>query len=115
MKTRSAKAKGKRLQLNIRDRLRDIFKNKLEDGDIETTIASESGIDIKLSPSARKLIPFDIECKNQERMDIWSCIKQTEENSKEVGRIPMLVFSRNRSKIYCVIEFDNLMKLLYEK
>lgn len=113
MLIRSAKQKGKRLQLKIRNILREIFKTELEDGDIESTIASESGIDIKLSPLAKKKIPFDIEAKNQERINIWAAIKQAEENSKEENRIPLVVFSKNRNKIYCIMEFNKLMKLLY--
>jgi len=113
MKTRSAKNKGKRLQLEVRNFLREKFKNELEDGDIETTIASEGGVDIKLSPLAKKKIPFDVECKNQEKINIWSCIKQAEDNSKDEKRIPMVVFRRNNAKTYCVMEFQKLIELLY--
>ena len=113
MNTRSRKAKGKRLQLKVREFLRNIFTDILEDGDIETTIASEAGVDIKLSPLGKKYIPFDIECKNTETINIWGAIKQAEENSK-VDRIPMVVFSKNREKTYCVVEFETLMNLIYK-
>lgn len=113
MNIRSRKAKGKRLQIQVREYLRKIFTNILEDGDIETTIASEAGVDIKLSPLAKKFIPFDIECKNTESINIWSAITQAEENSIP-DRIPMVVFSKNRSKTYCVVEFEKLFNLLYK-
>ena len=74
----------------------------------------QSGRDISLSPAAEKIIPFDVEVKNQEKLNIWSAINQAESNTKE-GRIPMVVFTRNRSKTYAVIEFDKLTDLLYEK
>ena len=41
----------------------------------------ESGEDIKLSPAARKLIPYSFECKNQEKLNIWEALSQAEENA----------------------------------
>ena len=72
----------------------------------------ESGRDIILSPRAEKDIPFDIECKNTEKLNIWSALEQATENTSD-SRIPMLVFSRNRSKTYCVVEFEELLNLIY--
>ena len=68
MKTRSAKNKGKRLQNSVRDILLETF-TQLEPDDIKSTTMGESGEDIQLSPAARKLIPYAIECKNQEKME----------------------------------------------
>jgi hypothetical protein len=114
MKTRSAKNKGKRLQKEVQKLLLEAtHKFGLVDGDIQNTIMGESGRDIKLSPAAEKIIPFDIECKNQENIQIWSAIQQAQDNTKE-GRIPLLVFRKNNTKAYAVIEFDKLIKLLYE-
>ena len=42
----------------------------------------ESGRDIRLSPSAEKVVPFDIECKNTEKINIWSALEQAEKNTK---------------------------------
>ena len=70
MKTRSAKNKGKRLQNSVRDILLETF-TQLEEDDIKSTTMGESGEDIQLSPAARKLIPYAIECKNQEKINIW--------------------------------------------
>lgn len=115
MKTRSAKAKGRRLQQSVRDLLLEkTEKFGLVDGDIESISMGVSGEDIKLSPAAEKIIPFSFECKNQEKINIWSAIQQAESNTKN-GRISMVVFTRNRSKTYAVIQLDKLMDLLYEK
>ena len=57
---------------------------------------------------------FNITEKNAERLNIWSAIQQAEDNTKS-GLIPMLVFSKNRSKIYAAIELEKLLKLLYNK
>ena len=74
MKTASRKAKGRRLQNKIRDLLIEHFSDELEDDDIRCAIMGESGEDLKLSPAARKLIPYSIECKNQEKLNIWDSL-----------------------------------------
>tara|TARA_B100000424_G_C22610152_1_gene340030 strand:+ start:239 stop:571 length:333 start_codon:yes stop_codon:yes gene_type:complete len=109
MKTRSAKNKGKRLQNSVRDILLETFK-QLEPDDIKSTTMGESGEDIQLSPAARKLIPFAFECKNQEKLNIWSALEQAESNS-EKGK-PVLVFKRNRSKTYAVLQIEDFMELI---
>ena len=80
MKTSSAKAKGRRLQQKVRDLLLETF-TELEPDDIRSTSMGVSGEDLQLSPAARKLIPFAIECKNQEKLNVWDSLKQAEENS----------------------------------
>ena len=111
MKSRSAKNKGKRLQNNVRDLLLESF-NQLEPDDIKSAIMGESGEDIKLSPAARRLIPYSLECKNQEALNIWSSLEQAETNSGDYD--PVLIFKRNRTKTYAVLEFDKLLELLDE-
>ena len=111
MKTASAKAKGRKLQNEVREILLKYYG--LEEGDIKTAIMGESGEDLILSPWAEKRIPFSIECKNTEKLNIWGAIKQAESNS-DANRIPLVVFSRNRSQTYCVLEFEELLRLLGE-
>ena len=110
MKTRSAKNKGKRLQNSVRDILLETFKDQLEPDDIKSTTMGESGEDIQLSPAVRKLIPYAIECKNQEKLNIWESLKQAESNS-EKGK-PVLIFKRNRSKTYAVLEIQDFINLI---
>ena len=97
MKTASRKAKGRRLQNKIRDLLIEHFSDELEDDDIRCAIMGESGEDLKLSPAARKLIPYSIECKNQEKLNIWDSLEQAEENSN--GHTPVLIFKRNNGVV----------------
>jgi len=110
MKTSSRKAKGRNLQNEVVKILMNRFEYDLKEGDIKPAIMGESGVDIKLSPLAKCYIGYDIECKNQEKLNIWSALKQCEENS-EVERIPLLIFKRNRSDIYCCLKFRDLIKL----
>lgn len=109
MRTSSAKAKGRRLQDKVCRLLLESF-TELEEDDIKPAIMGESGEDVKLSPAARKLLPYSIECKNQERLSIWTALEQAEENSK--GFTPILIFKRNHSKTYATIEVEKLIKLI---
>ena len=111
MKSRSAKNKGKRLQNSFRDLLLETFK-QLEPDDIRSAIMGESGEDIKLSPAARKLIHYSFECKNQEKLNIWDSLSQAEENAGNYD--PVLIFKRNRSKTYAVINIDKFIELINE-
>jgi hypothetical protein len=109
MKTRSAKSKGRRLQNKVKEILLEAF-SELEPDDIRTAIMGESGEDIKLSPAARKQIPYSFECKNQEKINIWESLTQAEENSGDSN--PVLVFKRNRSKTYAVLEIEDFIDLI---
>ena len=111
MKPRSAKNKGKRLQNKIRDLILEKF-DSLEPDDVRSITMGDSGEDILLSPAARSLFPYSVECKNQEKINIWSSLEQAEENSGK--HTPLVIFKRNRSKTYAVLEFDKLLELLNE-
>jgi len=111
MKPRSAKNKGKRLQNKIRDLILEKF-DSLEPDDVRSITMGDSGEDILLSPAARRMFPFSVECKNQEKLNIWSALEQAEENSG--NHTPLVVFKRNRTKTYAVLEFDKLLELLNE-
>ena len=111
MKTRSAKNKGKRLQNDVRDLILETF-TELEPDDVRSTTMGDSGEDVLLSPAARKLFPFSVECKNQEKLNIWEALDQAEGNSGK--HTPLVIFKRNRSKTYAVLEFKELLKLLDE-
>ena len=112
MKSRSAKNKGKRLQNNVRDLILEKFQ-QLEEDDVRSITMGDSGEDILLSPAARKLFPFSVECKNQEKLNIWSSLEQTETNAGK--HTPLLIFKRNRSKTYAVLQLDDLMEMLDDK
>jgi hypothetical protein len=108
IKPRSRKAKGRRLQNELVQLLLKYFPELTED-DVRGAIMGESGEDIKLSARAKELIPFSLEAKYQEQLSIWSALGQAAKNAK--GRIPALVFRRNRSKTYIVFEIEDFFKL----
>lgn len=108
MKTRSAKAKGKRAQNLVRDLILETFSH-LEPDDVKSTTMGDHGEDVKLSPAARRSFPFSIEVKNQEKINIWSAFDQASKNSQQ--HTPLLVFTRNRSDLMCTLRFEDFLKL----
>lgn len=108
MKTSSAKAKGRRLQQEVRDALIQI--SKLHPDDIRSTPMGSSGEDIMLSRAARAIFPWSIECKNVEKLSIWSAIEQARENCKP-DNVPMVVFTKNHEDTQVAIPFDYFIKL----
>ena len=110
MKTASKKAKGRKLQDFVRDNLLSCFPF-LEQDDIKVAIMGESGEDIKLSPAARKSIPYSFECKNVERLQFWSSVEQCEANCKE-NISPAVVVKKNRKQPMVAIPFSMFLELI---
>lgn len=111
-KISSRKAKGRKLQQFVRDILRNVFRNDLEDDDIESRQMGGAGTDIVLSPLARKSIPLDFEIKNQEKFNLNEAMKQSIANTKN-GRIPAVVFSKNQDDVYISLKFIDFIELIY--
>lgn len=111
MKTRSAKAKGQRATKELREALLKKFTT-LDEDDINVVPAGVTGEDLWLSPTAQKLIPFCFEVKNQEALNIWAALKQSEEHAKKSNRAPAVVFKRNRSKTYVALTLEDFLELL---
>ena len=110
MKTQSAKAKGRNLQKWVVQQLIETFDIHPED--IKSCSMGAGGEDVVMARAAREKFPFSVECKNQEKLNIWSSLEQAETNSG--NHTPLLIFKRNRTKTYAVLEFDRLLELLDE-
>jgi len=110
MKTSSAKSKGRRLCATVRELLlKDV--PELQPDDIIVTPSGVTGEDLRLSPLARTIFPIAIECKNQEKLNIWAALEQSETHAKE-KQIPVLFFSRNRDKLYVSLSGEKFIELL---
>ena len=109
IKPRSRKNKGARLQKKIAEYISKVVGIPVEkDGSIESRPMGLSGRDVILRGRAKELFIFHgIECKNTEKISIWSAIAQAEEH----GGKPIVFFKRNRSKIYATLEADDFFEL----
>jgi hypothetical protein len=109
MRASSAKAKGRRLAQKLRDKILSSFL-VLQEDDVRVTPSGVTGEDLLLSPLARQYVPFSIECKNVEKLNIWAALKQAESEARKFPAL--LIFSRNRSKTYACMDVDVLLGLL---
>ena len=67
------------------------------------------GEDLIMSRAAREKFPFSIECKNQEKLNIWDAYKQASENSKDYE--PLVVMKKNNHKTLVVLDAESFVKL----
>ena len=104
MKPQSAKAKGRKLQQLVRDKLLEL-SDTFREGDIESTGMGQSGEDVQLSPHARDLLPISIECKHHNKMAVYSVIDQCKSNTPD-GCQPVVVLKANYKKPVAVIDLD---------
>ena len=107
MKTQSAKAKGRKLQQWTRDRLVECLNIHPED--IKSTSMGAGGEDVIMARAARQKFPYSIECKNQEKINIWSAYEQAAQNSGDYT--PLVLLKRNRSKPLILIDAETFIDL----
>ena len=112
MKTSSCKAKGRKLQQYVRDKILEAFP-ELTNRDVMSTPMGVSGDDILLSELGIDKFPYSVECKNQEKLNIWGALSQIVKRDK--GFTGLLVFKRNNTEPYCVLKFDDFMQLVKHK
>ena len=108
MKTQSAKSKGRRLQQKVASDLLHHYP-QLEPDDVRSTSMGCGGEDVQLSPAARQVFPYSVECKNVERLNIWSALDQATANCGDAT--PIVIFRRNRSATYAVVPWDHFLQL----
>ena len=107
MKTQSAKAKGRRLQQWFRDLL--IEKLNIPPEDIESRSMGAGGEDLIMARAAREKFPYSVECKNQEKINLWESYNQAQQNSK--NHEPVVILKRNNSKPLILVDAEYFVKL----
>ena len=107
MKPQSAKAKGRRLQQQFRELL--IEELGIHPEDIESRSMGAGGEDLIMARAAREKFPYSIECKNQEKVNVWEAMKQAESNKGVY--IPIVVLKRNRSRPLVLIDAEEFINL----
>lgn len=70
-----------------------------------------SGEDIQLSPAARKLVPFQIECKNKARSQIHTYYEQAKTHGEQE---PMVIVKQDRKETLAIVELDVFLSMLKE-
>lgn len=110
MKTASRKAKGRKLQQLVRDTILAAYPQLVPD-DVRSTGMGQGGEDIMLSPAARQVFPFKIECKNDKRFKLVFDAYDQCKAHKASGE-PIVVFKINREKPMIALDLNYFMELL---
>lgn len=113
IKTQSAKAKGRRLQQYTRDKIYETFP-VLEDGDVRSTSMGAGGEDIQLSPAARRLFPYSVECKAYKSFAIYTVMDQATENTPD-GLQPIAIIKGDRRKPLAVLDAEHFFQLIAQQ
>jgi|SRR5690625_3476078 len=111
MKPSSSKAKGRALQQLVAKKVREAFK--LSERDCKSTPMGVSGPDVQLSDKAINKFPYETECKNVEKVNVWKCWEQANNNSGKLQ--PLLVIKKNRRKPLAIIDLDHFIELTKRK
>jgi len=115
MKTASCKAKARKLQQHVCQKIADLLNMKWgKDEMIASREMGQSGVDVRLVGKARELFPYAVECKWQEKINIWAAIKQAKENCDEDLPDWLLFIKRNREEPYVILDMELFFTLLRE-
>lgn len=93
---------------------------ELMPGEIESISMGRCGVDIiKHSQQAKDMIPFAIECKSKEKLNIWADWEQAKKY-ETLSESPLLLFKRSRSEVLATLNANVLFSIarkayLYEK
>ena len=107
MKTQSATAKGRRFQQWVRDKLIETLRVHPED--IESRSMGAGGEDLIMARAAREKFPYSVECKNQERLNLWEAYSQAEANCGD--HQPIVFLKKNNHKPLVLVDADYFVKL----
>ena len=110
MSPRSAKAKGRKLQPWVAEKLLSLLK-RVTELDIKSTPMGFNGVDVQLSTVAYKQFPYNIECKNTERMTtIYNYYEQAE--SHDYKGEPLLIIKMNRRKPLAIVDAEHFIEVV---
>ena len=107
MKPSSAKAKGRKLQQWVVEKLVNILKFDPED--LESRPMGSSGEDVIMGVQSRRQFPYSIECKNQQALNVWKAYEQSCSNCK--GHEPLVIIKRNNKKPLAVVDAEYFIGL----
>lgn len=93
----------------MRDSILESFPS-LEPDDVRSTSMGAGGEDVQLSPAARRLFPYSVECKNLAKIAVFNYYEQSQTNCGSYE--PLVVIKQNRSKPLAVVDLDHFMELV---
>jgi len=110
MKTSSAKAKGRNLQKWVATKLLEAAE-ALEPDDIKSTSMGAGGEDVQLSPAARRVYPWQIECKNYARIAVYDFYNQACSHGTHE---PVVFIKQNQCKPLAIVDAQYFIRNYHE-
>ena len=114
MLPKSGKAKGRKFQQWVRDLLLSAADSLTPD-DVRSTSMGAGGSDILMSTAAKAIYPWSVECKAQERVNIWKAYAQAEANKDHEDDEPIVFISRNRQKPLVLMDAEFFVTQRYKE
>lgn len=102
MKPSSAKAKGRVFQQWVAKQILQRFP-ELEKDDVRSTSMGASGEDVQLSPAARRLFPFQVECKSLAKIAVYQYYLQALTHGRHE---PVVFIKQNGSKPLAIVDAE---------
>lgn len=81
----------------------------LQPDDVKSTAMGQGGEDVKLSPAARAVFPYSVECKRNKSFAVYGPYAQAKANCR--GYEPLLVIQGDRQKPLVLLDLDHFMEL----
>ena len=113
IKTSSAKAKGRRLQQFVRDRILAAFP-KLDQSDVRSTSMGAAGEDVLLSKAARDAFPYSVECKALKSVAVYRHLDQCISNCPK-GAEPLVIIKAARRAPLAIVDAEHFFELTKRK
>ena len=108
MTPNGAKAKGRTFQQQVCKVILENFPS-LEKDDVRSTSMGNGGEDIQLSPAARKIFPYQIECKSKSLSATHTIYNQAKTHGKHE---PLGIIKKNHDIPLVIISLSHFMELV---
>ena len=106
----NANQKGKRFELKIAKDFAKKFNTNIR------RTPNSGGLSIKgdIMTLSGILSEYSWECKNQEKLNIWKALEQSEGDARGTLKTPVVVFTKNFEKDYIALQYNDFVNLLLE-
>ena len=81
----------------------------LEPDDVKSTSMGAAGEDVQLSPAARRMFPYQIECKSKATSQVHTYYKQAISHGKNE---PIVIVKMDRDVTLAVVSWDHFQSLI---
>tara|TARA_R110000772_G_scaffold5730_3_gene20493 strand:+ start:770 stop:1120 length:351 start_codon:yes stop_codon:yes gene_type:complete len=106
----NANQKGKRFELKIAKDLAKKFNTNIR----RTPNSGVLSIKGDIMTLSGILSEYSWECKNQEKLNIWKALEQSEGDARGTLKTPVVVFTKNFEKDYIALQYNDFVNLLLE-